>query len=315
MTTRRVHAYPAERDGEILRRVELWTDRTWDHPTASGWYVLRVGVARGDYADFVGEWDQSKVILEAGTPIPLTGTADINYPLIPGDVCMVEIESNGAPPRIDGLSIVFRVSQIGETGGVAGPKQNANYPGPREVERPLFEAPVLADRETQGALNRLVDVMNDSGITEKVVAFPVPDLFRSQSRDIHWGWTDTLDTVNIGNATWTTMLSVTVGPLDSERVYRVMVTGFLNVQEGAGLTDVTLRVADPDDTTVTWGSINQTAPVLGAWEVMGTTAQYKVSARTYIQVHLQAYGTANTALAQEGSLSVQVCDVIGPEEV
>jgi hypothetical protein len=309
MATRRVHAYPAEKEGEVLRRVELWSDRSWTTNPVNGYYVIRVGVARGSYADFVGEWDQRSVSLGAGTPIRLTGNTDINFPLQPEDVCVVEVEVNGEPPKIDGLSIIFRVLQIGSVGRESGTKQNTNYPGPLEVTRPLFESPILADREVQGGVSRLVDQMNESGITEKVISFPIPDLFQSLAREIRWNWTETLVTTAIGSGVWTPMLQVDVQRLDPARRYRVMATGFLNVAQDDATTDVRIRIGHSFDGS-TFGLISQSAPVTGLWEVMGTSAQFSFFGRPAVDVKLYAIGVSSTAVAREGSLSIQVADMI-----
>lgn len=309
MAKRRVHAYPAEKDGEVLRRVELWSDRSWTINPVGGYYIVRVGVARGDYADFIGEWDQRSVALSKGTPLALTGNTDANFPLREGDVCVVEVEVNGQPPKIDGLSIVFRIPQVGDLSRQAGAKQDPDYPGPREVIRPLFEAPVIANAEVRSAMSRLVDSMNDSGITEKVISFPIPDLFQSLAREIRWAWTETLSTTAISNGAFITMAEVDVRFLDPSRRYRLMANGFLNVQQDGSATDVQLRIVNANDSAAL-GTITQTAPASPAWEVMGTSAQASFFGYSSINVELQAKGVSAAAVAQEGSLSVQVADMI-----
>lgn len=175
--TIRLHVYSAERTNEVVRRIRLWSDTERIRSTAGGIRV-RVGVASGDKVKWLGGWSQFRATLPKREYLDLTGIPDLNFPLERGDVCVIEVTSQGVPGQsTQGMAVEWKFARVGGVSSAPSARRldgSSPYPRPRD-SRPLFSLGTeISDPEIRGAVQTLEESLNTTGVTEWVLSAPVP---------------------------------------------------------------------------------------------------------------------------------------------
>jgi hypothetical protein len=172
----RVHIYSTERTNEVIRRIRLWSDTTRLKSTTGG-YKVRVGVAKDGQTFWLGQWNQYSQTLKAHEYIDLTGIPDLNHPLEPGSVCVVEIDTQGSPGQGSvGMAVEWKFTRVGETGDEPTSQRldDVIFPPSRGV-RPLFSlGRHVNDPDLRAAIEPIEEDLNTSGVTEWVLSVPLP---------------------------------------------------------------------------------------------------------------------------------------------
>ena len=172
----RLHIYSTERTNEVIRRIRLWSD-TARLKTSLGGFVVRVGVAKGNKTFWLGQWSQFTQTLNEAEYIDITGIPDLNWPLAVGEVCVVEILSQGpVAQNSTGMVVEWKFARYGAVGDEqVAERLDGSYPGSRTV-RPLFSlGRHVPDPVVRGAIEPIEETLNTSGVTEWVLSTPLPD--------------------------------------------------------------------------------------------------------------------------------------------
>lgn len=250
--TIRFYGYAAERDNEVVRRVRIYSDVERPKVGADTWHQVRVGVSRSETeTDWLGGWSQRERPLPAREPIDLTGPQDLNFPLTPGNVCVVEVARSGWPEDIEGTTVEWKFARVGGVRRVPDRRliDDASYPRPRRVSKPLFSlGRFVREPNVRQAAEALEAGLNTSGISEWVV--PVPLFEMIGARRILYPLTETVNPLTApAGAGWTSVDTVAVPAtsvttptteLGTTYVMRATFTGW--IESVGGATDWGARI-------------------------------------------------------------------------
>lgn len=160
--------------GRVLTNAYV-TSSTARSKSASGFQKVRVGVAKGTGVDWLGEYSGAKHALTANQRFSLTGELDINFPLSPDENIVAGVTTIGSAASLDGMTIEVRGDRVGEVGEVQSDRPDGSFPGAHGISSQLFHVPGDEIDGQNQAMDTLVSNLNDSGVTEWEIVFPLYD--------------------------------------------------------------------------------------------------------------------------------------------
>lgn len=137
MTTKSVFCHTTDHTKtEVVRTAEVWSDsdRAMDK---TNYYVVTLLVGRSGFMEPLGEWDQSKQAIDAGTPIHITGVSSLNYKMPDDAVVEVRVEKVGSPDSEAGLSMIIRIDVVGDVVVVDEPR--GSFAHRSDISSPLVD--------------------------------------------------------------------------------------------------------------------------------------------------------------------------------